>query len=172
MAWGMGSLIGAFALAAWLQAAIDTRKRHGEDKLGVIWQMPQYLLLSVSEVMVAVTGLTFVYDEVEASLHATMEAVWVGCQMGQLFCGVISMASPTLLDTLEVSTVLMAGTTLVFVFLGRQYVRKADRRFIPSSSSSYDDSAATTGSPLASLLVGGGTEETRRRGEGQQRAVV
>ena len=135
MGWGMAALCGAFVFAALLQRTIDSHGLRssgeagssGREKLSVAWQVPQYLLISVSEVMVAVTGLHFVYDEVAPSLHATVEAVWVGLQMGQLLCGLINEVSPSLLMTFELCVGLMALTTAIFACLAQQYRPKASR---------------------------------------------
>jgi POT family proton-dependent oligopeptide transporter len=131
MTWGMAALCGSFILAALLQVGIDHRHSNGQDKLSVAWQVPQYLLISVSEVMVAVTGLQFVYDEVSMSLHATVEAIWVGLQMGQLLCGVISALSPSLLVTFELCAVSMIATTGVFAALSRRYTFRVERTSNP-----------------------------------------
>ena len=97
---------------------------------------------------------TFVYDEVEASLHATMRLL--GWAAGWGSSGVISWRLRR--STLEVSTSL-AGTTLVFVFL--QNSMQGYRRIIPSPRVLRH--AATTVSPFASLLVGGGNRRDKHK---------
>jgi len=61
----------AFVYAAFLQLAIDK-----EPQLHIVWQLPQYLLLTFGEVMVSITGLEFAYTQAPNSMKSLIMAGW------------------------------------------------------------------------------------------------
>jgi proton-dependent oligopeptide transporter, POT family len=61
----------SFVAAAVLQYLVD----HGHAP-GLLWQFPQYLLLTTAEVLVSVTGLEFSYTQAPRSMRSTIMSIW------------------------------------------------------------------------------------------------
>jgi len=61
----------AFGAAGLLQQQVDSG--HG---LHLLWQVPQYLLLSAGEVLVAVTGLELATTQVPRAMRPTVVSIW------------------------------------------------------------------------------------------------
>jgi len=72
---GIGMVVTSlsFVCAAFLQVAID---RSGEGNVHIVWQLPQYVLLTVSEIMVSITGLELAYTQAPASMKSLIMAGW------------------------------------------------------------------------------------------------
>ncbi|XP_068918153.1 peptide transporter family 1-like isoform X2 [Tenebrio molitor] len=47
-----------------------------QSKLHIFWQLPQYLLFAIGEVMLGPTALEFAYTQAPVSMKTTMTAVW------------------------------------------------------------------------------------------------
>jgi POT family proton-dependent oligopeptide transporter len=61
----------SFAAAGTLQLVIDAG--HAPS---VLWQFPQYLLLTAGEVLVSVTGLEFSYTQAPRSMRSAIMSIW------------------------------------------------------------------------------------------------
>jgi POT family proton-dependent oligopeptide transporter len=71
MTWGMFATVLAFVAAAILQTLVDAgRAPHA------LWQLPQYVLLTIGEVLVSVTGLEFSYAQAPHSMRGTITSIW------------------------------------------------------------------------------------------------
>jgi POT family proton-dependent oligopeptide transporter len=88
MSAGMFITVGSFAAAAVLQTVIDADPIHPPH---VLWQLPQYLFLTVGEVLVSVTGLEFAYTQAPRSMRSTIMSVWfLTMATGNLFTALVS----------------------------------------------------------------------------------
>jgi POT family proton-dependent oligopeptide transporter len=83
---GMFLTVLAFAAAAVLQSLIDAgRTPHA------LWQIPQYLFLTVGEVLVSVTGLEFSYTQAPRAMRSTIMSIWfLTVAAGNLLTAVVS----------------------------------------------------------------------------------
>jgi POT family proton-dependent oligopeptide transporter len=71
MSAGMFITVLSFVAAAVVQLLVDSgRPPH------VLWQIPQYLLLTTGEVLVSVTGLEFSYTQAPRSMRSTIMSIW------------------------------------------------------------------------------------------------
>ncbi len=69
---GMFLTVLSFAAAALVQLRLDA----GQPP-HVLWQLPQYLLLTVGEVLVSVTGLEFSYTQAPRAMRSTIMSFWM-----------------------------------------------------------------------------------------------
>jgi proton-dependent oligopeptide transporter, POT family len=83
---GMFITVLSFVAAALVQTSLD-----GGAKPHVLWQVPQYLLLTSGEVLVSVTGLEFSYTQAPRSMRSTIMSIWfLAVGSGNLFTAVVS----------------------------------------------------------------------------------
>jgi len=68
---GMIATVLSFVAAAAVQMTLDAG--HAPS---VLWQFPQYLLLTVGEVLVSVTGLEFSYTQAPRSMRSAVMSIW------------------------------------------------------------------------------------------------
>ena len=68
---GMAATVLSFVAAAALQMVLDAGRAPS-----VLWQFPQYLLLTVGEVLVSVTGLEFSYTQAPRSMRSAIMSIW------------------------------------------------------------------------------------------------
>jgi proton-dependent oligopeptide transporter, POT family len=86
MSGGMFIAVLSFAAAAVVQTVLD-----GGGAPHVLWQIPQYLLLTVGEVLVSVTGLEFSYTQAPRSMRSTIMSLWfLTIALGNLLTAVVS----------------------------------------------------------------------------------
>jgi POT family proton-dependent oligopeptide transporter len=67
----------SFAVVALLQVAIDAHDRDGLPRVWFGWQVIPYLLMTVAEVLVSVTGLEFAYTQAPARMKSTIMGFWL-----------------------------------------------------------------------------------------------
>ncbi|HYG66569.1 MAG TPA: POT family MFS transporter [Anaeromyxobacteraceae bacterium] len=83
---GMFVTVLSFVAAALVQTAID-----GGATPDVLWQVPQYLLLTSGEVLVSVTGLEFSYTQAPRSMRSTIMSIWyLAVGSGNLLTALVS----------------------------------------------------------------------------------
>ena len=58
-----------------LEAALYTLTQ--PNSIHILWQFPQYFIITASEVMFSVTGLEFSYSQAPASMKSVMQAAWL-----------------------------------------------------------------------------------------------
>ena len=90
------------------------------NSIHILWQIPQYFIITASEVMFSVTGLEFSYSQAPASMKSVVQAAWL---LTVAFCNiiVILVAEAKLFDEQASEFFMFAGLmlidTLVFIFL-------------------------------------------------------
>jgi POT family proton-dependent oligopeptide transporter len=68
---GMFVTVLSFAAAALVQTFLDEGQAPN-----ILWQLPQYLLLTTGEVLVSVTGLEFSYTQAPRAMRSTIMSIW------------------------------------------------------------------------------------------------
>jgi POT family proton-dependent oligopeptide transporter len=101
-----------------IQIAID---RGGSPNIG--WQIIPYLILTISEVMISITGLEFAYSQAPNSMKSTIMSFW----LLTVFVGNLLTAYVSKINVFEGSAFffffagLMAVLAIVFIFIAAGY---------------------------------------------------
>jgi POT family proton-dependent oligopeptide transporter len=67
----------SFAVVALIQVSIDTNERDGLPRVWFGWQIIPYLIMTVAEVLVSITGLEFAYTQAPARMKSTIMGFWL-----------------------------------------------------------------------------------------------
>lgn len=73
MTWGMFVAAASFAMIGGLQLWMDT----SADKVNVMWQFFPYLVITMAEVMISITGLEFAYTQAPRAMKSTIMSLWL-----------------------------------------------------------------------------------------------
>ena len=121
MTWGM--FVGAlsFAMIGALQLWMD----NSADKINVMWQFFPYLVITMAEVMISITGLEFAYTQAPRSMKSSVMSIW----LLTVFFGNLITAYVSKVNFFPVAStgyfmffaILMAVFALVFWFMGTRY---------------------------------------------------
>ncbi|HXH30229.1 MAG TPA: POT family MFS transporter [Bacteriovoracaceae bacterium] len=120
MTWGMFVAAASFGLVALIQMGLD-----GGNKLNVMWQFFPYLVITVAEVMVSITGLEFAYTQAPRSMKSSIMSIW----LLTVFFGNLITAYVSAINFYPVASVgyfmffaiLMALFAGIFWFMGTRY---------------------------------------------------
>uniref|UniRef100_A0A5S6QRT5 Uncharacterized protein n=1 Tax=Trichuris muris TaxID=70415 RepID=A0A5S6QRT5_TRIMR len=92
--------------------------------ISILWQLPQWVLMTVSEILFSISGLEFAYSEADASVKSVMSAIWLmSTFLGNVLVMIIS-GSHLFTDLVVESffyTGLMVLSALLFYYLSRRY---------------------------------------------------
>ena len=120
---GMFLTAASFAATAVLQQVID---RSDEKTVWFGWQIIQYLIITVAEVMVSITGLEFAYTQAPKRMKSTVRGFWLltvtlGNVLVALLAGLKGLKP---VDFFWTFTWLCAGAALLFGLRAFFYVPK------------------------------------------------
>ena len=124
MTWGMFVAAASFALVGLLQIWMDS----STEKINVMWQFFPYLVITIAEVMVSITGLEFAYTQAPRSMKSTIMSIW----LLTVFFGNLITAYVSKINFFPVASTgyfmffaaLMGFFALVFWFMGSRYKTK------------------------------------------------
>ena len=90
------------------------------NSIHILWQFPQYFIITASEVMFSVTGLEFSYSQAPASMKSVVQAAWLlTVAFGNII--VICVAEAKLFSEQASEFFMFAGLmlidTVIFIFL-------------------------------------------------------
>jgi solute carrier family 15 oligopeptide transporter 1 len=97
------------------------------NSISILWLLPQYVAISVGEVMFSVTGLEFSYSQAPASLKSVVQAAWLlTTALGNAI--IIPIAEfrffPTQMEEFFFFGAFMVADMLLFIFLSWRYMKK------------------------------------------------
>ncbi|KAJ3430861.1 solute carrier family 15 member [Anaeramoeba flamelloides] len=67
----------SFIVAAILEIQIKSKSKKKEDKISWLWQIPQYILLTIADVLVSVTGLELTASESSVDTKSLLQRIWL-----------------------------------------------------------------------------------------------
>jgi dipeptide/tripeptide permease len=73
---GFGCAALAFVASGVVQLAIDRSLERTSAEISVFWQVPQYVFITLGEVMVNITGLEFAYSQAPSSMKSLLQGAW------------------------------------------------------------------------------------------------
>jgi POT family proton-dependent oligopeptide transporter len=110
-----------------IAAVLQTRVQAAHEPLSVLWQVPQYFIMTTAEVLVSTTGLEFAYTQAPRAMKSTIMGFWLLCvTIGNLlvaFLAPLEKAFP-LSVFFFVFAGLMTVAALVFAALAYTYKGK------------------------------------------------
>jgi len=130
---GMFLAAAAFAAAAILQQAIQAA---GPGNVHALWQIVQYFIMTVGEVLVSITGLEFAYTQAPRAMKSTIMSFWLLCvTFGNLLVAFLAplQKTITLSSFFWLFAGLMAGAALIFALLASFYRGKTYLQDAPAS---------------------------------------
>jgi POT family proton-dependent oligopeptide transporter len=116
--------VGMFlAVTSFVAAGLVERALSSGAPLHVAWQLPQYLLVTSSEVLVSITALEFAYTQAPRSLKSTVMSIWMlTTAVGNLLTATVSRVNrfqgPAFFWFFAA---LMLGAALLFAAVARAY---------------------------------------------------
>jgi proton-dependent oligopeptide transporter, POT family len=121
MTWGMFVGAASFAMIGGLQMWMD----NSADKINVMWQFFPYLVITMAEVMVSITGLEFAYTQAPRSMKSSIMSIW----LLTVFFGNLITAYVSQINFFPVAStgyfmffaILMALFSVVFWWMGKNY---------------------------------------------------
>ena len=124
---GMCLCIVAFILSTLMQSMIESAEAAGEsNKISIVLQLPQIMILTLSEILVSTTGLDFAYQNSPSSMKSIIMALFLlTTAVGDFFGGIFySVLGQVLSGTsmYVVFSVLMLINTLLFIKISKRFV--------------------------------------------------
>ncbi|HEY6101063.1 MAG TPA: POT family MFS transporter [Anaeromyxobacter sp.] len=111
---GMFITVLSFVAAAVVQTFVD-----GGSAPNILWQLPQYVLLTTGEVLVSVTGLEFSYTQAPRSMRSTIMSIWF-----------LTVFLGNMLTALVTNLVRLEGAAYFWFFAGFMLVAAIAFRFV------------------------------------------
>ena len=122
MSIGMFIAASAYVTVALIQQKIDTE---GPGSVSVAWQVIPYLIMTLSEVMVSITGLEFAYTQAPKRMKSTIMGFWLlTVAMGNVLVAVLTAVVPSdvsLEGTFWMYAALMAAAAVLFSVMAYMY---------------------------------------------------
>lgn len=120
--WGMFVAAIAFVIVAVIQMSMEGAP---EASVNVMWQFFPYLVMTMAEVMVSITGLEFAYTQAPRSMKSSVMSIW----LLTVFFGNLITAYVAKINFFPIAStgyfmffaVLMAIFALIFWFMGTKY---------------------------------------------------
>jgi POT family proton-dependent oligopeptide transporter len=114
---GMFLTVLSFVAAALVQLRIDAG-----HPTGLLWQFPQYLLLTAGEVLVSVTGLEFSYTQAPRSMRSTIMSIWfLTIALGNLLTFLVQFVRLSGTAYFAFFALLMLAAAFGFRIMARRY---------------------------------------------------
>ncbi|VDN26357.1 unnamed protein product [Gongylonema pulchrum] len=65
------------------------------NKVSILWQIPQYVIITIGEILFSITGIEFAYSQAAPSMKSVVQALWLlTSSIGDSIIVVIALLSP------------------------------------------------------------------------------
>eukprot|EP00053_Salpingoeca_punica_P014126 m.128236 g.128236 ORF g.128236 m.128236 type:complete len:728 (+) comp16387_c0_seq2:109-2292(+) len=94
------------------------------NQVSILWQVPQYVVITAAEILFSVTGLEFAFVEAPESMKAVMQAIWLlTTAVGSIIVIIVAEADPFSKQSTEFFAYsgFMGVVFLIFAFLASRY---------------------------------------------------
>ena len=127
MVGGMILCIMAFIMSCIIQSMIENAEAAGDDnKISIIMQLPQIIILTLSEILVSTTGLDFAYQNSPSSMKSIIMALFLlTTAVGDFFGGIFYLVLGNVLSgtfMYIVFSILMIINTIIFISTSKRFV--------------------------------------------------
>jgi POT family proton-dependent oligopeptide transporter len=120
--WGMFVAAIAFVIVAAIQMSMESSP---EASVNVMWQFFPYLVMTMAEVMISITGLEFAYTQAPRAMKSSVMSIW----LLTVFFGNLITAYVAKINFFPIAStgyfmffaILMAVFALIFWYMGSQY---------------------------------------------------
>lgn len=86
------------------------------NRVSILWQIPQYVIITAGEVMFSITGLEFAYSEASPQLKSVVQALWLfTTAVGDLIVVIIFMLN--IFSDVAVQMFVFGGIMLLVIFV-------------------------------------------------------
>lgn len=106
------------------------------SSVSVLWQIPQYILISLAEILVSVTGLEFAYVMAPKTMKSTVAAIFLlTTSVGDLLTGVIFSVFPDVTRSTMafICALLMVANLCAMIYVKTCVYKDADGQGAPTS---------------------------------------
>jgi POT family proton-dependent oligopeptide transporter len=133
MSAGMFVTVLSFTAAALLEQALLASRAAGAPPPHVAWQIPQYLLMAIAEVLVSVTALEFAFSQAPRRMKSLVMGLWyVTIASGSILTALVSAANRFQgVAYYAFFAAIMLGAAIAFVLVARWY---PERRAAPPAA--------------------------------------
>uniref|UniRef100_A0A1I7W7V7 Neur_chan_memb domain-containing protein n=1 Tax=Heterorhabditis bacteriophora TaxID=37862 RepID=A0A1I7W7V7_HETBA len=123
-----------------------------DNHVHILWQIPQYVVITAAEILFSITGLEFAYSEASPELKSVVQAIWLfTVAIGDLI--IILIAEANLFQNLATEMFVFAGAMVVvigiFILLSVFYYEYADFNSDPLEYDLTDNQSSSCQSTLA-----------------------
>ncbi|KAK5983892.1 hypothetical protein GCK32_000849 [Trichostrongylus colubriformis] len=125
-----------------------------ENRVSILWQIPQYFVITVAEILFSVSGLEFAYQEASVQMKAVVQAIWLLTNaIGNIIIMAIGISAFTenLAVEMFVFAAAMAVVMIVFILLAAFYYeyrsdaeKRSEKEPNTDSADGSEASASTT----------------------------
>lgn len=110
----------SFVLTALVEWKIANNPK---NSVSIFWQLPQYLVITLAEIMFSITGLSFSYEQAPASMKSVVTSYWL-LTMAVGNAIIIAISGISFSSRINESLLfagIMALDLLVFMYIARRY---------------------------------------------------
>lgn len=132
------------------------------NSMSMMWLLPQYIVMTLGEVMFSVTGLSFSYSQAPESMKSVLQACWLlAVAIGNIFVSIIASAEifKSQVHEFLLFAILMFVDMLLFMVLAYYYkgiectttaettdeVKDDEKRVVPSAPALNDEGHTNAG---------------------------
>jgi len=103
----------------------DLARQAPDNTISILWQVPQYFVISVAEVLFSITGNEFAYSQAPLSMKAVVMALWLLTDsVGNVIIMIIASVSTAGFDMSWIFLIyagLMFAIMILFIFIAYRY---------------------------------------------------